>query len=362
MARRASIPRGCVHADDALRMILDGTAPDELRVAGTLSIKKPGRPIRLPRHLTVNCLELDGIPELEQLPKGLAVRRLSLAGNWNPYHLLDGLACYDLSLAGTSIASIPPTLRVSYRLDLESCTALQALPAGLKVGSLVLRNCISLDALPENLDTYFLDMSGCTGIDRWPAQASVSVGRFSARGCAQLVKLPPWLVRIAQLDLRDCANLAHLAEGLVVSSWIDVAGTKITSLPRSLYGVQIRWRGVPVDARIAFLSETITSHEVLAETNAEKRRVMLERMGYEKFLADAQGETLDEDRDAGGPRRLVKVPMAGDEALVCVSVICPSTGRQYVLRVPPDTATCHQAAAWVAGFDNADDYRPLIET
>jgi hypothetical protein len=362
MPRPPSIPKGYVRADEALRMILDGTAPDELRVAGTLTIRKPERPIRLPRHLTVNCLELESIPDLERLPETLAVRRLSLAGNWNPSRLLEGLRCYDLSLAGTSIESIPASLRVSYRLDLESCTALGALPAGLKVGSLVLRNCISLGELPEHLNTYFLDISGCTAIEAWPAHAAVSVGRFAARGCAQIRELPPWLVRVAQLDLRDCTNLSRLPEGMLVSSWIDVAGTGITSLPRSLYGVQIRWRGVPVDARIAFLSETITSREILDESNAEKRRVMLERMGYEKFLAHAQGETLDEDHDAGGPRRLVKVPMAGDEDLVCVSVFCPSTGRQYVLRVPPGTATCHQAAAWVAGFDNPDDYQPLIET
>ncbi len=331
-------------------------------MAGVLEIRKPGCPIRLPRRLSVNSLVLEQIPELTSLPEGLAVRRLSLEGSWNPSHLLDGLNCYELSLKGTSIDSIPSTLRVSYRLDLESCTALQRLPAGLKVGSLNLRDCISLAELPEGLDTYFLDVSGCTGLERWPAHASVSVGRLTARGCAQLRELPSWLCRIAQLDLRDCTNLRSLPEGLRVSSWIDVAGTGVTSLPCSLYGVQIRWRGVPVDARIAFLSETITSQEILAEPNAEKRRVMLERMGYQKFLADANAQTLDEDRDAGGPRRLVKVPMEGDEDLVCLSVICPSTARRYVLRVPPTTATCHQAAAWIAGFDDPDQYRPLSET
>lgn len=110
------------------------------------------------------------------------------------------------------------------------------------------------------------------------------------------------------------------------------------------------------------MSISITAQQILAETNAEKRRVMLERMGYEKFLTDAKAEILDEDRDTGGPRKLLKVPMEGDEDLVCVSVVCPSTDRQYVLRVPPTVLTCHQAAAWVAGFDNPDDYKPLAET
>jgi hypothetical protein len=343
-------------------MIVDGTAPDVLKVAGTLSLRNLTRSTRLPGDLTVNALELENAPGLERLPDRLNVRRLSIIGNWNPGRLLEGLSCYELSLKGTSIDSIPSMLRVEYRLDLESCTALEQLPANLKVGSLVLRNCISLRALPEGLETYFLDINGCTGIEGWPARASVSVGRLSARGCAQLRGLPPWLTRIAQLDLRDCANVSGVPEGLVVSSWIDVAGTGITSLPRSLDGVQIRWRGVPTDARIAFFPDTITSRQILDEANAEKRRVMLERMTYERFLADANAQVLDEDHDAGGPRRLVKVPMTGDEDLVCVSVICPSTGRQYVLRVPPATTSCHQAAAWIAGFDNPDDYKPLVET
>jgi hypothetical protein len=47
---------------------------------------------------------------------------------------------------------------------------------------------------------------------------------------------------------------------------------------------------------------------------------------------------------------------------MCVCVVCPSTGRQYVLRVPPTMRSCRQAAAWIAGYDNPADYRPLAET
>ena len=101
---------------------------------------------------------------------------------------------------------------------------------------------------------------------------------------------------------------------------------------------------------------------MLGETNAELRRVLLERMGYERFLQEADAEVLDRDRDPGGERRLLKVPLRGDEDLVCLSVICPSTGRQYLLRVPPRLRNCRRAAAWIAGFDNPDDYRPIVET
>jgi hypothetical protein len=85
-------------------------------------------------------------------------------------------------------------------------------------------------------------------------------------------------------------------------------------------------------------------------------------MGYQRFVAEAQAQTIDEDTDAGGARRLLRVPLEHDEPLVCLAVLDPSTGRQYLIRVPPGMKTCHQAAAWIAGFDNPDDYQPIAET
>jgi hypothetical protein len=33
-----------------------------------------------------------------------------------------------------------------------------------------------------------------------------------------------------------------------------------------------------------------------------------------------------------------------------------------VIRVPPTLGTCRAAVAWIAGFDDEDDYKPLVET
>jgi hypothetical protein len=351
-----------VAAEAARKLIRADDAPAGLQVSGKLSFAGDATLTHLPEDLTVATLDLSNCPNLRALPRGLKVRRLDLSGSWNPQRLLAGLRCYELDLKGTAITALPEDVVVDYRIDLEGCTALTSLPADLKVGSLILRNCISLEELPEGLDVYFLDISGCTAISRWPGRGSVQVGRLTARGCAQMRTLPAWLSRLAQLDLRDCTNLRELPEGLVVTSWIDVAGTRIRALPASLKGVQLRWRGVTVDERVAFRPELITAEEILAEPNAERRRVLLERMGYDTFLTHAKAETLDQDRDAGGVRRLLRVPMASDEDLVCVTVICPSTDRQYVIRVPPTMKTCHHAVAWVAGFDDPDEYRPLVET
>jgi hypothetical protein len=124
----------------------------------------------------------------------------------------------------------------------------------------------------------------------------------------------------------------------------------------------LRWRGVPVDERIAFHPEQLTAKEALAEKNAEIRRVMIERIGYFRFAQEAKAKVLDEDRDPGGVRQLLFIDLREDEPLVGLSCYCPSTARQYLIRVPPTMKTCHQAAAWMAGFDDPSLYRPQIET
>ena len=227
---------------------------------------------------------------------------------------------------------------------------------------MLLRNCIGLTALPSGLDVCFLDLSGCTALENWPDSACVRIGGLSIRGCTRLKLLPANLGQLSQLDLRDCPNITRLPPGLEITSWIDVADTGLSELPDSLAHVGIRWGRVLIDGRIAFHPETLSAVEILAEQNVERRRVMLLRFGMEKFLDAVSAELLDEDRDPGGPRRLLQVPLQGDEPLVCLSVHCPSTGRHYLIRVPPDTKSCRHAAAWVAGFDNPDDYRPLVET
>lgn len=268
----------------------------------------------------------------------------------------------DLDLSGTDIELLPDGISVQFALRLRGCHRLLRLPTGLKVGSLDARECKALEGLPEGIEASFLDISDCPQIEAWPVSGSLRVGRLRARNCLGLRGLPPWLGRLSQLDLAGCTHLGELPEGLEVTSWIDLADTSIRSLPNSLQGVGLRWRGVAIDERIAFRPEEIRAGEVLSERNAELRRVKLERMGFARFLAESDPEVLDADDAPGGMRKLFRVALGDDEPLVCVSVICPSTGRQYLLRVPPATTTCREAVAWTAGYDNPDDYRPIAET
>lgn len=296
------------------------------------------------------------------IPAGTTVARINAAGCINIREVPAGISCRELDLSGTSIEALPGDLAVEFRINLTDCKRLESLPQGLKTGTLILRGCTALRELPADLEVSFLDIRGCTNITHIPDDLKLRIGRLIARDCPRLRSIPASLGPIAQLDLAGCSALTSLPQGLVVTSWVDIAGTGITALPESLKGIQLRWRSVIIDERIAFRPQEIAVEEVLAESNAERRRVLLDRVGFERFIAEAQAEELDRDTDAGGQRRLLRVAMKDDEALVCVSVICPSTDRQYLIRVPPTMTTCRQAVAWTAGFDNPDDYQPEVET
>jgi hypothetical protein len=272
-----------------------------------------------------------------------------------------GIYCREMILTGTAIEELPGDLQVIQRLDVSQCRRLKRLPANLKVGQLLARECSALESLPAGLQVSYLDLTGCSALQELPADLVVRRGRLSLRGCARLTALPE-IGPIAHLDLAGCLNITVLPPGLLVTAWIDIGGCGLTALPPSLQGITIRWRGVPINERIAFRPETLDVHEILLETNAERRRVMMERFGLDRFMRLAEAQVLDEDNDAGGQRRLLRIELAGDEALVCVSVICPSTHRQFMLRVPPSMTTCRQAVAWTAGFDDPDDYQPIRET
>lgn len=227
-------------------------------------------------------------------------------------------------------------------VDASGCTTLRELPAGLKLA--------------------YLNLSGCTSLAKLPADLSVRLGRLNLRDCALITELPPSIGPLHELDLGGCLNITSLPETLEVTGWIDVAGSSVKALPENLRDTPLRWNGVPVDERIAFRPEEIQAPEVMAEANVERRRVLMERMGFERFIEAVDATVLDKDKDAGGPRKLLRVEVEDDEPLVCLSVICPSTQRHFMLRVPPTMKTCRQAVAWTAGYDDPGAYKPLVET
>lgn len=305
----------------------------------------------------------DGIKKsMSSLPDGMKVREIDISDAAALKQLPAGMDCVELKAANTVFESLPDDIRVKYRLELSGNTNLTHLPDALTVDYLLLRGCTALERLPENLDVFWLDVSGCSALEAWPAEARVK-GRFIARNLSQFSELPPWLRRVSELDLRGWQNLVSLPPDMVVTSSIDIAGTGLTFLPEGCRGARILWRGVLIDEHIAFCPDSITASQVLDESNVERRRVLMERMSYERFMREANAKVIHTDKDSrGGVRKLLKVPIKGDEDLVCVSVICPSTDRNYILRVPPATRTCPEAVAWICGFDETAQYQPIMET
>lgn len=185
------------------------------------------------------------------------------------------------------------------------------------------------------------------------------MGHLDLHGQVNLYTLPENLT-CESLDISDCVNLTALPPGLHVTRWIELAGSGITNLPAG-HGFILRWRGVRVNDQIAFAAHSLTGQDILNTENVELRRVLIERLGYETFLQQVGGMVRDRDQDAGGERQLVCIMFEDDEPLMVLKVTCPSTGHTHVLRVPPFMRSCHQAAAWIAGFDNPNDYHPAIE-
>ena len=301
----------------------------------------------------------------QRLPADFACDVLDLTECKGTIKLPKGLNVYELRLDGTAIETLPDDLQVEMAIHLANCRELRSLPQGLTTGSLVVRGCPSLTALPDDLDVWFLDMSGCWGFRHWPKQANIRAGNLNLRGCTALTTLPDYLGPLASLNVRDCSNLTMLPATLKITGWIDIAQSGLAGLkevPQTLQNVEVRWQGVRIDERIWLRPETIMLDEILTEENAETRRVLIDRFGQSRFMAEANAELLDQDQDAGGTRKLLRVPLPGDEPLVTLACRCPSTKHDYFLRVPPNMKSCHQAAAWMAGYDNPKDYAPEIET
>ena len=107
--------------------------------------------------------------------------------------------------------------------------------------------------------------------------------------------------------------------------------------------------GVRVPERVVLAPETITLAEISAETNAEVRRIMIERYGPGKYLQESGAKLLDMDSLTleGSACRALMEDSAGDRWLVGTD---GSTKRVYHMPVPAEAQTCSEAHAMIAGF------------
>jgi len=121
-------------------------------------------------------------------------------------------------------------------------------------------------------------------------------------------------------------------------------------------------QGVEVSEQLVLAPETLTPDEILSESNVELRRIMIERFGMERLVREAEAEVVH-TTDEG---TLYRVPLThgiedDDEWLAALEVTCPSTGRTFLLGVPPWMRGVREAIAWTFGM-RSREYRPVRET
>lgn len=120
--------------------------------------------------------------------------------------------------------------------------------------------------------------------------------------------------------------------------------------------------GIRIEPWIINNPERINFANITAEQNVEIRRLMIKRMGFDRFIRES-GATLVHEDTFGS---LYRIELEGDEPYVLVQVTNSTpepdgTYEKYVLRVPPDMKTAHQAVAWT--FKRTPEtYFPVYES
>jgi internalin A len=89
---------------------------------------------------------------------------------------------------------------------------------------------------------------------------------------------------------------------------------------------------------------------LLEERNAELKRILIQKIGYDRICQQLQAVELDSWQEY----TLLKIDNADVEPIYLLKMTCPSTGHIHALRVPPDvrsssraSLTAKEAIRWV---------------
>jgi hypothetical protein len=195
--------------------------------------------------------------------------------------------------------------------------------------------------MPANFPLYLLALVGGLGVE--PLDRAFTGAHLSA-----LLGASRQAVKRVLMDQRRGGGAHRLkCETGPAIAWPDGWG---------VYAVH----GVRVPARIIERPESITHGEITSEKNAEIRRVMMERYGLDRYLADCGAKPIHADeygelyRMPGMTLPLVRVVNSTPEP--------DGTSNIYVLTAArEDCRTAHDAVASTFGL-TADQYQPAVET
>lgn len=92
---------------------------------------------------------------------------------------------------------------------------------------------------------------------------------------------------------------------------------------------------------------------LLSEANAEIRRALIQRIGYECICHELEAIELDSWREY----TLLKINQRIDvEPVHLLKMICPSTENIHILRVPPSIVSARDAICWINWGTDPEDF------
>jgi len=194
---------------------------------------------------------------------------------------------------------------------------------------------------------------------------------------------PRWLSYISKSTRKQLQpNLPLAAEFCLIHGFIFLVGNVWAERQGSIWRTHCAngpavviddqelyfWRGWQVAKKTVM--EEPTAERILKEENQTEREVLIQRMGVENFVREAELQQVDSYRESS----LLKVNTAEkrsryqngnwtDEplALAFLKVICPSTQKAYFLRVDPYAENAKQALESTLIGYNRDWERDLVK-
>lgn len=122
---------------------------------------------------------------------------------------------------------------------------------------------------------------------------------------------------------------------------------------------QYWWHGTEVPKEWILDPGSVDPTLTLNHPNIEERRALCDILGWDKVIAQLNPTSIDKDMDPEiGELLEVNLPDSGKERFL--RVLC-GTGRTFVLPVPREMKSAHQANAWTYGL-NITDLVPEIRT
>lgn len=160
---------------------------------------------------------------------------------------------------------------------------------------------------------------------------------------------------------RGWSNLVYHASTRRIVVGRDWPALAMAGRPRAEIEAALSTWGAALMEMRALAPAAVTTAEIVAAHNEEYRRGLIavygdgdEASGMARLAA---GGSVIGDDETG---TLVELPTAG-EPMRMVAVTCPTTGRRYALRVPPQTASAREGVAWTFGVPAAL-YQPTAQS